>query len=252
MRSPELRSFTLVELLVVVAIIVVLISILLPGMESAVEAAQTAVCQNNFRNLGVSTRLYLNDYSQTYMNHRHTGPEGDGNADTGGREMDGTREKWWATDLMKLGMSVEAFRCPTIAGASRKDHGVTWQWSFNQDFVGYGYNSFFLGRFPYGEDFWSGPGFKANQMVQPSMNINFAETHPTFTLLWSQSLWWPNSATDNGYNEGVSINRHRSGSVVGFGDGHNEVFRAEDINPLGPVVYHPHSIKYWDPLQRTP
>lgn len=52
------RAFTLVELLVVIGIIALFISILLPSLNRARDAAKKTVCLSNMRELGNSFRLY--------------------------------------------------------------------------------------------------------------------------------------------------------------------------------------------------
>ena len=59
------RGFTLVELLVVVAIVALLVGIALPAIAGARRAGRTAASASNLRQLGVGLRLYLNDYEQT-------------------------------------------------------------------------------------------------------------------------------------------------------------------------------------------
>ncbi len=52
------KGFTLVELLVVVAIIALLVSILLPTLGRAKELARRAICGSNLRNIGTGIKMY--------------------------------------------------------------------------------------------------------------------------------------------------------------------------------------------------
>src|SRR5688572_23736508 len=62
-RNRPLSAFTLVELLVVIGIIALLISILLPSLNRAREAAKRTQCLSNLRSIGQMLNMYANQFN---------------------------------------------------------------------------------------------------------------------------------------------------------------------------------------------
>jgi len=60
------KGFTLIELLVVISIIAILAAILFPVFAKAKAAARKVTCLSNLKQLGLSARMYLADYSDRF------------------------------------------------------------------------------------------------------------------------------------------------------------------------------------------
>ena len=160
------------------------------------------------------------------------------------------------------------FKCPAIRGR-RLDNGIKWEWKFDCNLVGYGYNGFFLGILPYapadvtygGVRFVTEQNFKRAAIVNPAENLVIGDKQPYGNPpVWSSSLWWPNSCMDLQASaskafEGVEPKRHIGTCVISFNDGHSEARKDTQINPpRDPGSGDARGLinsRYWDPLQRA-
>jgi len=66
MNKMRKSGFTLLEILVVIAIIALLMAILVPVLEKVRDQARTVICRSNLRQWGLAARIYLGDNEQNF------------------------------------------------------------------------------------------------------------------------------------------------------------------------------------------
>src|SRR6056297_977839 len=88
------RAFTLIEVLVVTAVVGTLVGLMLPALSGARDAARGAVCASNVRQLGVGWTMYAGDFDGLAMPLAYTDAR-----DTGG----GDNIFWWGADGSQSG-----------------------------------------------------------------------------------------------------------------------------------------------------
>ena len=89
------RAFTLIELIVVIAIITILAAVLFPVFSQAREKARASACLSNEKQIGLSTMQYVQDYDETFPYCSGIG---------------------WQNSLFPYIKSVNVFMCPSNPG----------------------------------------------------------------------------------------------------------------------------------------
>ncbi len=259
-------AFTLIELLVVIAIIAILASMLLPALSRAKSKAERTACLSNFRQINLLMQYYTDDNRDTFPAHRNSG--------VASTDTTTSLTNWWGTTILGYKTnSANLFHDPAIK-TKRLDDGTTWQWGFDCNRVGYGYNGWFLGRHPYGPVSGYVVGsvtynvpepFKRTSVIRPSESLVMGDKEPYggITPAWGSSLWWESSCMDPAVvshssfptYEGIEPKRHLGQGAVAFNDGHAETRKSENINPpANPADHSARALinsRYWDPLQRA-
>lgn len=70
MSNSKPTAFTIIELLIVIAILAILMGLLLPILARSRENGRATTCHSNMRQIGTALNLYLQDYDETYVMNR--------------------------------------------------------------------------------------------------------------------------------------------------------------------------------------
>ena len=178
--------FTLIEMLVVIAIIAILAAMLSPSLQKALGNAKSLMCLNNLKQQGMGMNMYVGDYGcYTWSRFPKDQPAklfkfNDGR---GEKEMD----DYWAGEIFHyVGDTVALFNCPaepttafvrpwdmTVSDGETANHyginlGQDGDWNFLYN------KTFGVGMSPHQESY-TGQRVRPNQLKLPSVIIMLAE-----------------------------------------------------------------------------
>ena len=217
MRNQSVKYFTLIELLIVVAIIAILAAMLLPALNRARAAAQATFCKNNLKQMMVALSQYQTDnndyntwglydwksvfislYPYIYSSDIPTG------------------YTWWANPFKPA-----IFKCPSGRYQHSFDYAMASSYGFN-------YTGYITGGVPYRRIFgyWStsqnDPPGKVTGIRRPSLVFGLGDGRMIINATASSSDWSsPGGSTPLGSDptEKVEI-RHQGKVNVSYMDGH--------------------------------
>jgi prepilin-type N-terminal cleavage/methylation domain-containing protein/prepilin-type processing-associated H-X9-DG protein len=205
-RRRWFRGFTLAELLVVIAVVVVLAAFLLPVLAIARERAHQATCLSNLRQIATAHTLYLQDWDERFLSWREDGPP---QVESLAREPPRADAYW--TELLQPYLRDTAVLhdpgfsspFPLAPGVKLADYALlTW----GPDGVG-------TRQGPYWR--WPGPALTLTQVIRPA---------ETFTVM--------DGYTTTQSTEAWHLIRHGQGMNVAFTDGHARWLLPDEVRRL--------------------
>ena len=176
-RKPQ--RFTLIELLIVIAIIAILAGMLLPALNKAKKSAMNSSCMSNMRQQGLAMNLYINDFNEYYT------PYTDRIFDS---QITIEKDSWVfkLVSKLKYAPNVKVFICESHAARYYKDAAAKYQLreiknkpndpTFYPLGVTYGGNWFIIGTYVSGAwtqlfDRKSAHPARQTQLRQPGMTL---------------------------------------------------------------------------------
>jgi prepilin-type N-terminal cleavage/methylation domain-containing protein/prepilin-type processing-associated H-X9-DG protein len=201
-RVVKSKGFTLLELLVVIAVIALLAALLFPIFTRARALAWRTICQSNLRQIAFAHHLYLQDYDEQLVYWYLI--------QVGRPKPHGPRTYW--TEYLQPYLRSEAlFRDPS---GRHSDRGQDWLADYALATWGPGGRG--TPEAPY--YFWPGPPLFLTQVVRPTQTIQLIDGRTTMNGTRMDA--WEGPGTHY---------RHGEGSNLVFVDGHAVWMRPSQV-----------------------
>lgn len=207
------RAFTLVEVLVVIAIIAVLVGLLLPTMRGARERARSVACLSNLRQLAVAAHSYSAQHRGSYPPARWGADSWDFSI-IAGKAVPGL--------LWRGQVDMRIQQCPSFEGKSN---------TLFDPFTGYNYNTSYIGH-GQGESI-EAPA-KVTQVRQPERTALFGDGQFYNGANKFMRAPFPHAGDQSTTTRAAGTQgfRHHGATNVAFCDGHAESLFDRHLNTI--------------------
>lgn len=211
-RGPSKAGFTLVELLVVIAVIAILASLILPALGRAKAQAARTICLSNQHQIGFAYHMYTSDNSESYPAQLDWQAAG-GN--------DGFYDIFVAATNRPLNVylkNVQVFRCPSDKG-DELTGATNCYVQYGNSYLTQWYMDSFRTRMVAGDVSAPVGTYEATPIKASEVSKG-----PVNKIIQGDWIWHPNRGTTD--SRSVWHNYRGSSRMnMLFGDGHIEFYR---------------------------